>query len=69
MYKLKGFKVSQSTKAKSGYKNIATVSKAKATIKKGLKKNKTYYFKVQGYVKVGKKTIYTKAMRIKVKAK
>lgn len=68
MYSLKGYKIYQSTKAKSGYKLVKIVKSEKVTIK-NLKKGKTYYFRIQGYVKVSKKTVNTKSKRVKVKIK
>lgn len=69
MYGLSGYRIMQSTKKNSGYKTVGTVKGRKITVKKGLKKGKSYYFKIQGYVKSGKTKIYTKASVVKVKVK
>ena len=54
--KVAGYIVYVSSKADGTYKQIAKVSakKAAVTLKKGLKANKTYYFKVAAYAKSGK---------------
>jgi len=53
-----GYKVYMSTKKSSGYKCIYTGTKTSYT-KKGLKKGKTYYFKVRAYKKLDGKSIYS----------
>lgn len=54
--KVAGYIISVSTSEDGTYKQVAKVSakKSSATIKKGLKANKTYYFKVTAYAKSGK---------------
>jgi len=54
----KGYKLYVSTKKGSGYKCIYTGSSLKYT-KSGLKKGKTYYFKLKAYKKYDGKTIYS----------
>ena len=67
-----GYILYMSTKASSGYKKIATLtknSKVKYT-KKKLKKGKTYYFKVRSYKKTSGKTYtsaYSKYKKVKAK--
>lgn len=59
---LDGYILYRSTKRGSGFKRVAVVKDSKsasATIK-GQKKGKTYYYKMKGYKKVGKKNVYTK---------
>lgn len=57
-----GYRVLMSTKKNSGYKKIATIKKNKTVsyTKKKLKRKKTYYFKVQAYIKYNGKTYYSK---------
>lgn len=54
--KVAGYIISASTSEDGTYKQVGKVSakKSSATIKKGLKANKTYYFKVTAYAKSGK---------------
>lgn len=58
-----GYKISISTKSDSGFKTVKKLSKKKTSItitkcgKKKLKKNKTYYVRVEYLMKSGKKTI------------
>lgn len=57
-----GYQVYRSTNAKKGFKKIATTSKTSIT--NGVSVNKTYYYKVRGYRKNGKKTIYSKYSKV-----
>lgn len=55
-----GYRISRSTSAKRGFKRIKSPS-YKATrsfIDKGVKKNKTYYYKIRAYKKVNGKLLY-----------
>lgn len=55
-----GYRISRSTSAKKGFKRIKSPS-YKATrsfIDKGVKKNKTYYYKIRAYKKVNGKLLY-----------
>lgn len=66
----KKFAVYASTKEKSGYKKIKTVSAKSRSIavskvnKKKIKKNRKYYFKVVALSKAGKKTVTSSAYYI-----
>ena len=62
-----GYVVYRSTKAKSGFKKIATVKgdKKTYTVKTGLKKGKKYYYKVRGYVTIADQKVYTKYSSVK----
>ena len=66
-----GYYVYRSTKAKGGYKKIATVNgKTTYKDKKALKSKKTYYYKVISYRKNGSKVLKSKASgykRVKIK--
>lgn len=56
-----GYEIYLSTKKSSGYKKSANVKKWKkvtGVVKKGVKKKKTYYFKVRAYRKAAGKTYY-----------
>jgi len=66
---LEGYKIYKSTKSTSGYKCIKTSKSKTYTLSKGLKKGKTYYFKVRGYKTVDKTKVYTSYAKIKVVAK
>ncbi len=62
--------ISKSTKKNKGFKKAATTDTTKVMVKKGLKKGKTYYFKVRAYKNIGGKDIYTGYSKVvKVKAK
>lgn len=60
--KVSGYEVWMSNKKGSGYKKIKTISKGKTVsyTKKGLKKNKKYYFKVRSYRLVNNQKVYGK---------
>lgn len=61
-----GYVVYYSTKKGSGYKAAKTVSnKTSSYTKTGLKRKKTYYFKVCTYRKAGGKTIYSNYSNVK----
>jgi hypothetical protein len=61
--------VTRSTRKSSGYKTVATTGKTKITVK-GMKKGKTYYYRVKAYKTVDGAKVYTKAgSAVKVKAK
>lgn len=61
-----GYVIYYSTKKSSGYKAAKTVSnKTTSYTKTGLKKGKTYYFKVCAYRKVGGKTFYSNYSNVK----
>lgn len=66
-----GYYVYRSTKAKSGYKKIATVNgKTSYKDKKSLKSKKTYYYKIVSYRKSGSKILKSKTSaykKVKVK--
>ena len=55
-----GYEVYMSTKKTKGYKKIKTVTTASKVkyVKSGLKKKKTYYFKVRAFTKLNGKKIY-----------
>ncbi|MEI3502277.1 MAG: fibronectin type III domain-containing protein [Anaerovoracaceae bacterium] len=67
-----GYVVYRSTKSKSGFKAVKTITKG-STVKytnKSLKKGKTYYYKVRAYRTVNKKRVYssyTKALKVKAR--
>lgn len=67
-----GYVVYRSTKSKSGFKAVKTITKG-STVKytnKSLKKGKTYYYKVRAYRTVNKKKVhssYTKVLKVKAK--
>ena len=68
--KLDGYVVYKSAKKAKGFKVAGTTEATKITVKKGLKKGKTFYFKVRGYKTVEGKRVYTsfstvKAVKIK----
>ena len=66
-----GYYIYRSTKAKSGYKKIATVNgKTSYKDKKSLKSKKTYYYKIVSYRKSGSKILKSKTSaykKVKVK--
>lgn len=67
-----GYEVYMSTKAKSGYKKVASLSGSGKTkyVKKGLSAGKTYYFKVRTYTKKGNcksYSSYSTVQRVTVK--
>lgn len=75
-----GYIVYRSLKKKSGYKKVATCGKSsdeynktdegyKWCTNKKLSAKKTYYYKVRGYLKSGKKTLYTKYSKVVVSKK
>lgn len=60
-----GYQVYMSTKKKSGFKKIATLSSKKSSYTKGkLKKGKRYYFKVRTMKKVSGKYIYSSFSKV-----
>ena len=64
-----GYKIYMATSKKGTYKYIGKTSKRKLT-KKGLKKGKTYYFKVRAYKTLNGKTVYgsySSVKKVKVK--
>lgn len=67
-----GYVIYRSTKSKSGFKTVKTITKS-STVKytnKSLKKGRTYYYKMRAYRKVGSKKVYssyTKTLKIKAK--
>lgn len=63
----KGYEVSMSTSKSKGYKVIKTINNNKTVTltKTGLKKGKTYYFKVRSFVKVGSKKVYSSYSAVK----
>lgn len=67
-----GYVVYRSTKSKSGFKAVKTITKG-STVKytnKSLKKGKTYYYKVRAYRTVNKKKVYSSYTKVlKAKAK
>lgn len=63
-----GYKIYRSTKKSSGYKCVKTTSSTSWT-DKGLKTNKTYYYKIKAYSKFGKKTKKSSKYSAVVKAK
>ncbi len=67
-----GYQIYRSTKKKSGYKLIKTITNKRkgSYVDKTVKKGKTYYYKVRGYTKVGNKKYggeFSKAAKVKVK--
>ena len=67
-----GYVIYRSTKAKSGFKAVKTIKKGKTVkyVNTGLKKGKTYYFKVRAYRTVSGKKVYssyTSVKKVKVK--
>ena len=66
-----GYEIYRSTKAKKGFKKIATVKSSKSSyVSKKLKSKKKYYYKVRAFVTVnGKKYYsgYSSAKKVKVK--
>lgn len=54
----KGYQVYRATSAKGKYKKIKTTTKTSYK-NSGLSKNKSYYYKVRAYRKVGKKYVYS----------
>ncbi len=63
------YQIQYSAKKSSGFKNVKPNTTALKVTKSGLKKGKTYYFRVRAYKKVGKTTYYsgwvTKSAKIK----
>lgn len=62
-----GYEVFVSTKKSSGFKKVKTITN-KSTVKytkTGLRKNKTYYFKVRSYKTVNGKKIYSSCSTVK----
>ena len=62
------FEVYRSTKKSSGYKKIGNTKLVKYRLEytdKNLKNNKTYYYKIRSYIKIGKKTYYSSYSSIK----
>lgn len=53
-----GYQVYYATSKKGKFKKLASTKKTSFTHKK-LKKNKSYYYKVRAYTKIGKKTYYS----------
>ena len=64
---VKGYIVYMSTSKKGKYKKVATLKSASKVkyIKKGLKKGKTYYFKVRTYKVYKGKTVYSSYSKVK----
>ena len=61
-----GYQIYMSTKKKSGYKKIATLSSKKSSYTKGkLKKGKKYYFKVRTMKKVSGKYRYSSFSKVR----
>lgn len=62
-----GYQISRSTKKKGKYKVVKTLKKASATSWKntGLKKGKTYYYKVRTYRTVAGKKVYSSYSAVK----
>lgn len=61
-----GYEIYRSTSKNSGYQKIKTVSSAKTSFKNtGLKKKKTYYYKVRGYKKVNGRIYYSPFSAVK----
>lgn len=62
-----GYEIYMSTKKKSGYKKIKTITSSKKVsyTKTKLKKRTTYYFKVRAYKKVGNQKIYGACSTVK----
>lgn len=54
-----GYEVYMSSNRKKGFAKICTSSSMQSYQKTGLIKNRTYYFKVRAYTKVGKQIIYS----------
>lgn len=56
-----GYEIFQSTRKKSGYSRVRTIKKGSATsyIKAGLKRKRTYYYKIRTYRMSGGKKIYS----------
>jgi fibronectin type 3 domain-containing protein len=52
-----GYIVYRSTSKNGTYTKVGTTTSLKYTDKKGLKKGKTYYYKVRAYVKVGDQNV------------
>ncbi|MCI8608294.1 MAG: bifunctional metallophosphatase/5'-nucleotidase [Firmicutes bacterium] len=53
------YQVYKSTKKSSGYSKVVSTSKLSYKNTSGLKKGKTYYYKIRGYKSIGGKTYYT----------
>lgn len=67
-----GYEIYRSTNKNKNYKKIKTVAKNKTTSysNTGLKKNKTYYYKIRSYKKSGKQNYYSsysKVINVKIK--
>lgn len=54
----KGYQIYRATSSKGKYKKLKTTTKL-SYVNSGLTKNKTYYYKVRSYRKVGKKYVYS----------
>lgn len=68
-YKLDGYEISKSTKKNGGYKKMAVRKGQSYTNNYGLKKGKTYWYKIRGFREVDGKRIYTDWKKISVRAK
>ena len=66
---MSGYQVYMSTRRSSGYRKAAQTRSRQCTVKKGLKKNRTCYFRVRGYKKAAGRYKYTGWKYIKVKVK
>ena len=63
------YMILRSTSKSSGYKTVSATTKTKITVK-GMKKGKTYYYKVKAYKEIDGKKVYCKdGSAVKVKAK
>lgn len=61
-----GYEIYRSTKAKKGFKKVATVSSKKNSyVNKKLKSKKTYYYKVRAYKKIKGKKYYSNFSHVK----
>ena len=61
-----GYELQISTRPKKGFKRIAKISaKKNSYVKKGLSKNKVYYFRVRAYKKVAGKYYYSAWSKVK----
>lgn len=64
-----GYRIYRSTKKKSGYKLVKTISKGSTVSwkNKNLKKKKTYYYKIRAFCKIPGRTIYSSYSAVKYK--